>query len=315
MVRWLVTVAACALASLWVRAAAAEPRCTPVTRVSGEPALVERIVALLVARGLAVSGESACGEVTAVVAADGERVRLVTMDADGRRVEQIADDPQAAATAIESWARTDLADPLLAPRAAPPPPSQVSDREAAPVASVETSPPGPARRAATSQLAVGVETGFSSDDAMWYGARVQGCYAIGRVCIGALVSYAVDRRCCGDSRELSTERESFDLLAAVAVPFERGAWGLSPQLAIGQRWMLADRERSDGEVTADTSTPHLRADLAGRVRVSGDWFVHVDLAVGGSPLGRRGLGTVEPQLAGVPRVQGWLGLGVGYGGL
>jgi hypothetical protein len=117
---------AAALAGAAGGPALAGPRCTAVARVSGAPALVGPVVALLRERGVPVSGDSACGVISAVVASEQERVRVTIIDGDGQVVERVVDDAEGAATAVESWARGDKVDPQRAARPAPPRPARRS---------------------------------------------------------------------------------------------------------------------------------------------------------------------------------------------
>jgi hypothetical protein len=237
---------------------------------------------------------------------------VTTVDLDGRTVDRVATDIEGAATAIESWARADLAEPLLAARTRP---AQIEDREDVPALEAETTPPAPAIAPPRILVGLGAEGGWSSGGAVWTGARAHGCFSIRGVCMGALIAYAVDIRCCGDAAELSTERETLDILASASVPIARGRFTLAPAVALGQRWVVADRERFDGEISEDTATAHARADVVGRVRVAGDVSLELNVALGLSPLARPRLGDSDPPLAGAPRLQGWVGLGLGYGGL
>src|SRR5262249_26173975 len=60
------------------RDAAAE--CTPVVRVAGDPALARPVTALLVRRGLSVSGASQCGTLVALLEGRGEHIWITITD-------------------------------------------------------------------------------------------------------------------------------------------------------------------------------------------------------------------------------------------
>src|SRR5688500_13087433 len=142
--------------------AAAEPRCTAAARVSGAPALVGPVVHLLRERGVPVGGTSQCGAISAVLASEEERVRITIIDSDGRTIERVVDDVEGAATAVESWARGDLLDPLLAARSAPLEARQAPDREPPPVIEVRS---GPEPRSRDIELGALADFTYSGDGA------------------------------------------------------------------------------------------------------------------------------------------------------
>lgn len=300
--------------------ARAEPACTPIVRVSGEPALARQVISLLRERRVSVAGESRCGTMTAVLNASGARTRITIVDADGRTVERMAEDVEAAATAIESWARGDLSAPLLAAREAPP--RQAPDRES----------PQPIEQATvfeirTIEVGAGAGVSFSSDGALWTGAQAQACVAVGFVCAGALVRYAWDTQTQGDSVLRSgTLRSALDTLLVADLPLRIGRFSLTPGVGVGQTSLRAEREGGEHEKVTATGL-NLRARAGAGVRVSGAWSLQAELSLGYSPFARKRL--VEEQigpdvpgdeeddekLSGVPRLQTWLGLGLVYGGL
>jgi hypothetical protein len=319
---------ALAAVALAPRAAAAET-CAPVARVSGDPALVEAVVAKLRARGIEV-GEVAhgCGALIAVLDADENRVRVAITDADGRTIERIAGDADGAATAIETWARPELTDPLLAARPAKPPvhTALTIDPEPPPPA-----PPAEARvivataaPVRTVELFAAVEGGLSDDGALWRSVRAQACVTIRSVCAGAMLRHVADTRESGDAAALGSARSAFDILLIAERPWSSGRFTVAPGVGIGLSSLRAERSYLGADVEDEydeSGSLHLRASVAGVFRVAGAWAVRVDLALGASPWAPTQLGELdglpqdEPPLAGVPRAQGWLGLGVAYGGL
>lgn len=325
------SLAAAALAAVALaHGEAAAETCAPVARVSGDPELVEAVVALLRARGIAVDADRGCGELIAVLAADETRVRVAITDADGRKVERIASDAEGAATAIETWARPDLTDPLLAARPAParppvhtalaidvePPPDGPPAETPAIVATV-----APTRKI---ELFAAIEGGMSGDGALWRSLRAQGCVQIGPVCAGAMVRRVVDTRESGDAAELGSERSAIDILLVAEAPWTIDRFTAAPGVGLGLSSLRAERRYlgADLEDEYDESgSLHLRASLAGAYRFAGSWSVRLDLALGASPWAPTRLGELdgepqdEPSLAGVPRIQSWLGLGIAYGGL
>lgn len=314
--------AATALALFWLgdRPAAAEPSCTPIVRVSGEMALAGPVIALLRERGVTVEGESRCGTLTAVLTASGERTRITIVDADGRTVERMAGDARATATAIESWARGDLSAPLLAARAVPPATArQAPDREP---------PPEPIVQGLTIQsrpiaIAASGGIGLSSGGALWRAAHAHGCVAVGPTCLGTLVRYAKDTEGQGDSNIKQTGRWSVDMLLVGDVPLRFGRISLTPGVGVGQTTLRAERRSGEHEQVT-TIALNLLARVGAGVRVTGAWSLQADMAFGASPYGRKTLKEEgadapspddPPDMAGVPRVTGWFGIGLLYGGL
>lgn len=319
---------ALAAVALAPRAAAAET-CAPVARVSGDPALVEAVVAALRARGIEVGEvERGCGELIAVLAADDSRVRIAITDPGGRTVERVAGDADGAATAIETWARPELTDPLLAARPAKPPvhTAMAIDPEPAPAAPPAETPeivaaPAPVRAV---ELFAAVEGGLSSDGALWRSLRAQACVAIRSVCAGAMLRRVIDTLESGDAAALGSERSAFDILLIAEWPWSAGRLTVAPGVGIGLSSLRAERRYLGADVEDEydeSGSLHLRASVAGAYRIAGAWAVRLDLAFGTSPWAPTRLGELdglpqdEPPLAGVPRTQGWLGLGVAYGGL
>jgi hypothetical protein len=323
MSRWATVAMAAAVAAIVAAGgdARAQPACVPVVRVTGEPTLSAPVKQLLSRRGVRVSGESRCGTLTAVLTGRGEQTRITIVDAEGRAVERTAADAEAAATIIESWTRGDLSAPLLAARDAPPRARQALDREAPPpieeTAAIDTRP---------IELGVTAGAGLSSDRALWTAAHAHACVTVGPVCAGALVRVSSDTESQGDSVERGTSRSALDLLLVADLPLRRGRLGLTPGIGIGQTSLRARRGSGERERVTTTGL-HLRARVGASVRVVGAWSLQADLALGASPFARKLLqeeqfGADDPAdpddalpMSGVPRLHGWFGVGLLYGGL
>ena len=316
MIRW---VGAIAVLLAWPVDLAAQAVCMPVVQVSGEPALARPVIALLRGRGVKVGGTSRCGVMTAVLTGSGELTRITIVDTDGRTVERVAEDAGAAATAIESWVRRDIDAPLLEPRAAP---AQDADREQpAPIA--QTAAPAVERRI---EVGGAAEAGLGSDGSTWTGARAHACLSVGPVCAGAMVRYARDSETGGDGIVRDTSRSALDLLLTADLPLHGRRFFLSPGAGLGQQTMRATRRSGDRE-TNDAVVLALRAHAAAGYRITSAWSLRAELAVGVFPFAPRFLAESPeasdpgndaddaPPLAGVPRVQGWLGVGLTYGDL
>lgn len=317
MIRW---VAAFAVLLAWPADLAAQAACIPLVQVSGEPALARPVIALLRDRGVKVAGKSRCGVLTAVLTGSGERTRITIVDTDGRTVERMAEDARAAATAIESWARRDITAPLLEARVAPP--IQDLDREQPAPIAVAAAP------VVERRIEVGgaAEAGLGSDGSLWTGARAHACVTVGPICAGALARYARDSESGGDAVLRDTSRASLDLLLTADLPLRGRRFFLAPGAGLGQLTMRAtrrsgDRERNDAVVLA------LRAHAGAGYRITDAWSLRAELAVGVFPFAPSVLAESPeasdpgndaddaPPLAGVPRAQGWLGIGLSYGDL
>lgn len=300
--------------------AAAGPRCTQVARVSGAPVLVGPVLALLRERGVPVEGASQCGAISAVLASEDERVRVTIIDGDGRIVERVVDDVDGAATAVESWARGDLTDPLLAAREAPlrpaadgeaPRPIEISDAARAPATG---------RRVDVGAL---VEAALSDDGALWAGLRAQGCIELGPVCAGALLRYAVDTENGGLAEDKLSHRQAIDmmLLGELPIHLDRGRFALAPGLAIGLGALRAQRDEVCDECEDEAVALMARGQIAGSARLGRSWDLRLDLSFGWAPFAQEEIGETdmdvndEPFLAGQPTRIYAAGLGLVYGGL
>ena len=297
--------------------AVAGQRCTAVAQVSGAPVLVGPVVALLRERGVPVNGSSECGTISAVLASEEERVRVTIIDGDGRVVERLVDDAEGAATAVESWARGDLTDPLLAARQAPPRPAV--DREAPRVIEADASRPA-ARRVDVGALA---EAALSDDGALWTGVRGQACVELGAVCAGALLRYAVDVENGGLAEDKLSHRSAIDFMLAAELPIalDRGRFAITPGIAAGVSALRASRDEVCDECEDEAIALLLRGQVAGTARINRSWDLRLDLFTGWAPFAQEKLGETdmdvndEPWLAGAPTLVYGLGLGLVYGGL
>jgi len=316
----IITVAIAAASLGGVRAAAAGSRCTAVAHVSGAPVLVGPLLALLRERDVPVEGASSCGAISAVVASEDEHVRVTIIDGDGRIVERVVDDVEGAATAVESWARGDLTDPLLAAREAPPRPAV--DPEAPSAIEVEdgSSPPLAGHRLDVGAL---VEMALSDDGALWAGVHAQVCVQLGPICAGTLLRYAVDTENGGLAEDMLSHRQAIDVLATAELPIrlDRGRFAVAPGLAFGLGALRAQRTETCDECTDEAVGLLMRGQIAGSARLGPSWDVRLDLSFGWSPFAEEEIGETdmdpndEPFLAGQPTRVYAAGLGLVYGGL
>lgn len=295
--------------------------CPPSASVSGEPDVVESVDRLLRERGVVVLervGEDAafpvetCRHVVVTVMRGGGRIAVWITDPDGQRVERLTEDPIAAATIIESWARRDLVSPLLATRRTP----VVGDT------SVQAAAVAPSEPGSRYTLLVGVDAGVSNDRSMWTAVRAQGCVRVGGVCIGGIIRYAYDTAQTGASRRWDTGRTGLDLSVTVGVPLAWRRISVMPYGGFGQMAITATRalDVSDPMPTREreqASAMHVLVGGSAHVHVSPRWSVRVDLAAHLAPFADEALGdpTDDALLPASPRLQAWFGIALAYGGL
>lgn len=212
--------------------------------VSGDPALVDRVSEVLAARGVT------CDTPRARIERRGEQLVVATDAVDGVVTERAVGDPTTAATVIESWARADIAEPLLAirPVAAPAP-------EAMPVREIVTVARPESRGV---QLFAAAETSFGSDHTGWLGAQVGGCVMIGPVCAAARLRFASVATGPGPWQG-ALERRGTELLVGGDVPIRIGRAVLSPGFAGGIGQIHTHIESPLGHMGSETAG--LRADV------------------------------------------------------
>jgi hypothetical protein len=278
--------------------------CPPSAVVIGDDALVADVNVELRARGIGIDGGVPC-TVLAEIVADGDHLRVTISDPDGRRVERTAANARTAATAIESWARRDVGDPLLEIHAVP--------TRTEPSAEVPSEVPS---RAPSFEVGAALDTGVSGDGGLWSGGRARACVMVGGLCVGALVRFAVDTAVAGDTVLLESDRHALDLAVAVELPRDLGHWWIAPGAGVGQTSLTAYRDEPGAEEREQASAWFLHAGLAVGRRVGTAWRLRLDAGLAWAPLAASRLGEadgIDRQLASLSPVRGWLGLGVDYG--
>jgi hypothetical protein len=184
-------------ATLAARLAAAGGEAPLPAVLEGDPALVAAIGAGLAGRGIATPARSEgdAVRVSVVRAQGGDGILLTIRDPQGRTLERLVATPDTAVALIESWTRPEIAEPLLAPRAAavaPPPAASVVPTPAAPVAPTPTihrearMPPAAATPSPwVPLLRLGGETSADVERTWWLSASVGACGRVGPLCLGA----------------------------------------------------------------------------------------------------------------------------------
>jgi hypothetical protein len=292
---------------------AAGDACVPSAVVIGDDGLVRTIESELRSRGITVAGDGGATDITCAVHAEvapdvDHHVRVTITDSDGRTVERLTADAGTAATAIESWARRDMSDPLLAGYA-PAPPREPPVRDAAAMV---------APRWRRIEVGTALDGGVSNDGAVWGGVRGRACAMVGDACVGAAVRYARDTELSGDTAALENGRSALDLTVMVELPLDRDRWSIVPAVGLGQTSLTAVRELVDEEESEQASSLHVLAAMSAGLRITGAWRARADLGLALSPFATERLGEmdgVDRQLAALPKARGWLGLGVSYEGL
>jgi hypothetical protein len=208
MVRFLLPLAMVALVAGSAGAA-------PCATVSGDPVLASAVVELLVARGITASDD--CGAIVARVTRDRDAI-VVARGED----ELAVSDAATAATVVESWARADVASPLLAERALPQPP--VARGRSIDSAVAITASAGEPHGL---QVFAALETSIASDRTSWLGSQVGACVMIGPICAAARMRFAKVTGGPGPW-EHQLDRAGGELLVGGDIPFRIGPLTLVP---------------------------------------------------------------------------------------
>ena len=188
--------------------------------VEGTSPKVDAISNVLAERGVACTA-------TATITDNGDRLAIHIVLPDGSAVDRVADDADTAATVIESFARIDIGNALLATRPAPrvavgPSPEVVRD----------AAPPKPAPENKRGiQLFGAFESSYADDHTSWLGAHVGACVMLGPVCGAARLRFASVVH--GSDAWDDLERRGIELLVGVDIPFAVGGVSVAPGFAAG----------------------------------------------------------------------------------
>jgi hypothetical protein len=186
----------------------------------------------------------------------------------GATIERAVGEPATAATVIESWARTDLAAPLLEIRAVPEVERTEAGTHAAPLAVAAP------LAAQAIQLFLSEETSLASDHTVWQGMQLGACVMLGPVCAAARVHGGkVIAKPDGWDR---FARKGAEAYVGIDIPIAVGWTRLTPGFAAGYGTMLThhlgDGEKTGIEISGPRAeahvalaiplTPHIAIDLA-----------------------------------------------------
>jgi hypothetical protein len=178
-------------------------------------------------------------------------------------IERAVGEPATAATVIESWARTDLAAPLLETRAVP----------AIEVAPAVVAAPVPAAQGI--QLSLAEETSLASDHTVWQGMQLGACVMLGPICAAARVHAGkVIARPAGWDGFVRKGAEAY---VGIDIPIAAGRLRLTPGFAAGYGTMLTHHIGDGDEKTGiEISGPRAEAHIALAIPVTP--HIAIDLA-------------------------------------
>ncbi len=291
-------------------AAAAAGPCEPQVNLAGDGATVAAIAALLGARGVIVAAPSVarapgCAPVEVVVEPEQQQVRVVIDRGPAPPIVRSVD-RASAATVIESFARTDLTEPLLAPA----PPGLRSAPVAVAVAVAPLAMVVAPRASRGIELVAAGEAWYAPDRSSWLGLTLGACVRLGPVCAAARVR-------AGSVADVpaswgTVERRSTELLLGIDVPLALHGLTLVPGFAGGVGQV---HTRVDG-VHMARETGGLRADVHAALVVPLHGHLALDLSVAAdlSQVTRLESNT-DMALPAEPRGMIRAGLGLRYGGL
>jgi hypothetical protein len=306
--------------------ASAQGSCGIAVRLEGEPDLVSEVSAQLALRGIDVAPPIECEGARARLVREGDRLRL-EVASHGQVSRRPVGTVTLAAVLIETWVRTDLEGPLLAP---PVLPLVTVPRDS----TISTVAPAPEPVRSVGQLEVeGEGTAGASDEG--FGLFVAGCVRYRRACLGAGGRVIQMTTSLGGGS--STDRNGAEGLAFVSLPWRRGSWALSPSLGAGVGWLHSYSPSGGATLSGacvgsscsftpaapsfDVSDVGLRleAALSGALFVGESWALQTRLAVSvapgahAAPLIGEPLQSEASILAGEPVWLARLGLGVEWG--
>jgi hypothetical protein len=211
---------------------------------------------------------------------------------------------------IESWVRTDVGDPLLAPRevAAVEPPAQ-------PPAEVHDS----VVRVPSDWRGVGVfalgETSVASDGTGWLGAHVGACITLGPMCAAARVRLATVLGGPGPFHNL-LDRRSVEVLFGGDIPLSVGKFTISPGFAGGVGSIFTRVSNTEGR-RMSSEAGGLRADVHASMIYPMTKRFALEIAVALELTQSTHIDTFNPdiQFPDPPPFLARLGFGLRYGGL
>ncbi len=309
-------IGALVLGGLFVVLVAAET-CPSEATLDGDRTVVRSVERLLEARGVTVGAPNdppnGCEPLRIHLAVIGRGIRV---DRPGGR--RIAEDEAQAATIVESWVRRDLTEPLLAGALPPKRPFVPEAPDRASSAELASKP----AEGRSFALGLGSAAGVANDGSIWGGLDLSGCVRVSLVCVGGRFRYGFDRGAGGDSKDLETDRQIFDLTAFADVSIDRvGPFTFVLGAGLGLGLSYLERTFDGHRITDDTGGLRVRAQLGARLPLSASWALRLDVEIDYSPFAQQrvfeGLtedGPNDIPLAAEPHLIGWLVLALELGG-
>lgn len=219
--------------------------CGPAVQVEGEPALRERVAAVLRGRGVEGTAREGCPVTRVRLQGRDGAIAVVLVD-EARRANRTVADADTAISLIESWVRSDLSAPLLAALMGPA--MDAVPGGGAGASAAAAAGPSPARIL----FSAGIEGGGDVVGNGWLGASVRGCGRVWRLCLGAA------GRAAGDfgNESVGGRHIAIEFLALAAVPLRVGPVWLTPSFGFGVAWLrylakFAVATTADGDVDSE----------------------------------------------------------------
>jgi hypothetical protein len=300
--------------------------CPAAAVLEGDETLVRTVQARLEARGLASEPLLGCDAVRVSLAAHGDQIAMQIAAGESQPIARSAHDASEAATIIESWARTDVAAPLLEHELPPRPPLRPAAPDEKSPQQTPTDDAPPLVEPRPFAIGASAAAGLGSDGSKWFGIDIRGCFLVWRVCLGGRFQPAFELRGAGDFGQ--QPRLSLDFMATADLPLVLDFLEVAPGFGIGQSILRSERTMTnpvDGPplvVEDDTSGFKLRAQLGAGFRVARHWSARLELALDYTPFAERVLRESvvegEPEniaIEGEVPLTAWLRAGLELGGL
>jgi hypothetical protein len=217
--------------------------CQPTIRLSGDRELVRELSDVVADRGIAVT-ENGCPATAVTIERRGTSMLVRSSATPAGPRQDLVTDSRTAATVIESWVRTDLEAPLLAPRHK----IDVEDPEA-PDVRWAGSPPGTKSAFGIRVVAV-ADAARASDSTTWFGVQLGACVTLGPICASGRARFAaVAAGPRGWHQDV--DRNGAEVLLGAEVPWRVGRLVISPGFAAGAGWIYThEMNASSGIETA-----------------------------------------------------------------
>ncbi|HEU4733303.1 MAG TPA: hypothetical protein VFT22_35670 [Kofleriaceae bacterium] len=239
------------------RVARAEP-CPPAVVLAGDEAVVAPVRAQLGAHGIA-DETARCPGLHARVERRGPLLVVGIEGPDGAPIEREVREAATAATVIESWARSDVAAPLLAARELPEADEAAAIGAPVVAASSRAEQPGPPG-ASGIQLFGAEETSVASDRTVWQGLSLGACVMLGPVCAAARVHGG--KVISKPSSWEGLRRKGAEVYAGIDIPIALGRTRLTPGFAAGYGMILTHRGSDGDRMGVEISGPRAEAHAA-----------------------------------------------------